>query len=129
MIGGIGVILGAALLFAAASLILKSFGWRGAPVFSCLCIVGVFSLLSETFSLIKDNVEQIAITADLGEYAEAVLKITGIGYLYTIGSELCSELGEAGLSKAVTAGGKLEIIIVALPFFSRILDTVTQLFA
>jgi stage III sporulation protein AD len=125
---GIGVVLGAALLFAAASLILKNFGWRGAPVFSCLCITGVFSLLSETFSLIKDNVEQIAITADLGEYAEAVLKITGIGYLYTIGSELCSELGEVGLSKAVTAGGKLEIIIIALPFFSRILDTVTQLF-
>ena len=129
MNGGIGAFLGLVLVFATASLILKNFGWKGAPVFSCVCIVGAFSVLSDAFLGIKQSLEEIATISDIGEYAKAVLKIMGIGYLYTIGSELCCELGESGLSRAVATAGRLEIIIVALPFFSEILDTVKQLFA
>jgi len=125
---GFGSLLGFALICAASSLILKNFGWKGAPVFVCVCIVGVFSLFSGFFSKIGGSVGEIVKAADIGEYAEAVLKIIGIGYLYTIGSDLCTELGEVGLAKAVTVGGRLEIILISLPYFSEILDAAVSLF-
>lgn len=125
---GIGSLLGLALICAAASLILKNFGWRGAPVLVCVCIVGMFSLFSSAFAEIRGGIGEIVKSADIGEYADAVLKIIGIGYLYTIGCDLCTELGEVGIAKAITMGGRLEIILIAVPYFSEMLNAAVRLF-
>ena len=50
-----------------------------------------------------------------------MLKITGLSYLYSVTSEICSSLGEAGISRAVDTVGRVEMLLVALPYFKKII--------
>ena len=60
--------------------------------------------------------------ANNSEYARAMLKILGAGYVFGVCSDICSELGEGGLSGAVCLFGRVEIIALSLPYIKRIVE-------
>ncbi len=113
-----------ALVLSISLVLLKNLGWRGAPVFASLGFVLILGEIRGFFS----EIAKISFTFEaLGESAEAVFKIIGIGYLFGISSEICRELGESGVSSALSLVGRFEIIAVALPFIAEIFSLALSL--
>lgn len=114
-------LLGSVFILAVSAFLLRSFGWRGAPVFAVLCVV---LILSDTTAKISDTFSPLLLfSEDLGmkDSCEAALKILGLGYLYGISSDVIRELGENSIAKAVETVGRVEIIAVSLPYLEEII--------
>ena len=115
------------LISAAGALLLKNFGFKGAPVFVAVCMVFVISSFSETLSLVKGTFNEILTYADISEYTGAAMKVVGIGYLSGISSDVCREIGEGGVAKCIAVVSKLELITIAAPFISELVSLCAQL--
>ena len=106
-------------------LLLKELGFRGATlviVIGTVSVVGMAVLsLSRIFTLLP------GVDAQSEEYAEAMLKIIGVGYVFGMCSDVCSQLGEGSLSSAVTLCGRIEIIALSIPFIKRIIEKGVEL--
>jgi hypothetical protein len=113
-----------ALVLSFSLVLLKNLGWRGAPVFAAL---GFVLLLGELGGFFGEITKMSLAWESLGESAAAIFKIIGIGYLFGISSEICRELGEAGISSALALVGRFEVIAVALPFISEIFSIALSL--
>ena len=112
------------LVFAFCAVLLKNLGWRGASVFTALGVVLLLSELRGSFS----EIEKISgLWNSLGDGGVAIFKIMGLGYLFGISSDICRELGESGISSALTLVGRFEIIAVAIPFISEIFSLALSL--
>ena len=109
------------LLMAITAVLLKDLGWRGAAVFSAFSLVMLFSLCTEGLLELSGVLSQLAAGTALTEAAEGVLKITGIGLLAGATADVCRELGESGIARGVTLAGRLEILLIALPFLQKII--------
>jgi hypothetical protein len=55
------------------------------------------------------------------EATEYTLKILGIGYLSGLSSDICKELGEAGIASVVVLLARLEILLIISPLIIKIL--------
>ncbi len=56
-----------------------------------------------------------------------LLKIIGIGYLVEFSAGLCSETGNSGLGDKIMLGGKIVIMVMALPIITNILNIIMEL--
>ncbi len=115
-------IFGLAIVGAAMSLIIKTFGWRGAPlvtVASVLSLMLLFSSHFESIFMIFDTVSEIDNMKKATEYS---LKILGIGYLAGLSADICRELGEPSIASVVLLIGRLEILVVISPMILEILS-------
>ena len=119
-------LIGLLILLTASLLILKCFGFKGAPVVCAIAMVALSSMLFEKlFSALSlfDGLREIT----KSRYVDSALRIIGIGYLGGIGADVCRELGEGGAAKCITLASRLELIAVALPYISEIFTSVTEL--
>lgn len=57
-------------------------------------------------------------------YANLICKAVGICWLTQFGTDLCRDCREEALSSAVLLGGKLTLILLALPLLGDLLDAV-----
>ena len=94
--------------------ILREVGFRGARLLSLVGVVGLLSacvLGIESLGAVFDKIGQ----GVPDEYAITVMKIIGVGYASGICSDVCLELGEAGLSGAVSLFGRIEMLALSAP--------------
>lgn len=78
--------------------------------------VPVVSRLSELFSL-----------AGGGNAAKILLRALGVALVAEITSSLCRDLGENTLAGGVALFGKLEILLLALPFVDELISLAKEL--
>ena len=114
---------GAALLLAAVSFILKSLGWRGAPVLIAVASVCLISTVGEELTSVFGTISGLTEPLGAQSAVTAAIKIIGLGYLFGISADVCRELEAPGLAKAVDVVGRVEIIAVVLPYFKEIIET------
>ena len=114
-----------ALICAAAVIILKGLGFGGVRLVSAAAITVILSLS------VSPMVAALGVAESLGEgisgYSEAAIKTVGIGYLSGIVADICKELDEGGMAKAVGIAAKAEIILIALPFMEEIASLAAEL--
>ena len=100
--------------------ILKELGFKGSKLVILLgtvTVVGTVGIyVGRLVSMLGD------LGANAGEYAAAMLKIIGIGYVFGICADVCTELGEGGLSNSVCLLGRVEIMTVSLPYIRMIVE-------
>lgn len=60
-------------------------------------------------------------------YLDSVLRIIGIAYLAEFGAQVARDAGEGALAMKIELGGKLLILLVAIPIVSAILQLVLHL--
>ena len=117
-------------LLALMALLLRSFGFRGVAVFAALAVAAILSYgvgeLGEIFRLAKDSSIFGEETLD---YFTTITKIVGAGYLFGICSDICTELGESGIAKAVTVSGRIEVLLIAAPYFIRLIRLAEGLYS
>ena len=56
-----------------------------------------------------------------------IFKIIGVGYLVEFTASICSDTGNHSLSDKVLLGGKIIILVMALPIITSILEIVMDL--
>lgn len=58
----------------------------------------------------------------LGEYTLFLLKILGVAITVHICATVCRDCGEASLAGYIEIGGKVEVIILSLPYISEMIE-------
>ena len=105
--------------------VLKELGFKGTRL---VVLLGTVSLIGASVLYIGELIGALPGVSDSGkEYAVAILKIVGVGYAFGICSDICRELGEATLSNAVCLFGRIEILMISLPFIKRVVEKGTEL--
>lgn len=124
---GFGSMMALLLLAAACVLILKNFGFRGAPLVAAVVSVSALSSYESAFSEIFGVFGYLAEVSEAGEYVAAALKVVGISYLSGISCDVCREIGESGIARTVSLITRLEVILVCLPYVKEILSSLVSL--
>ncbi len=121
-------IISIALVTCVACLIIKPVRSDFAIIISIVGgIVIVFYLLSY-LSTIFDMFDNIFTISGINSSLYAVIfKIIGIGYLTEFTTSICIDTGNQSLGDKVLLGGKIIILVMALPIVTSILDIVMEL--
>lgn len=100
--------------------ILRELGFKGSRL---VLLIGTVSLLGATAVYIGDLLGMLGEIGEVGEeYTVAILKIVGVGYIFGVCSDICTELGEGVLGNTVCMFGRVEIMILSTPFLKTILE-------
>ena len=110
------------MLLAFCALILRNLGWKGVPCFLALCLVLILSQLPGGIHKITSSLASLTNYGELSEILRGAVKIVGVGYLFGICADVCRELGENGIAKAVEVVGRVEIILIVMPFLMDIIN-------
>lgn len=78
---------------------------------------GIFDIFNNIFKVSGINSSLYAI----------IFKIIGIGYLTEFTASICNDTGNNSLGDKVLLGGKIIILVMALPIVTSILDIVMEL--
>ena len=60
-------------------------------------------------------------------YFQILLKLIGISFLCVITSNLCKDAGQETIGKQIEFIGKLSILVVSIPIFQSLLETIQKL--
>ena len=110
------------LLTAFLSIFLGEMGFKSRKLLSILSILLLFGGMSEGLGLFLDKIIGLAETAGISEACRCALKAVGLGYVFGFTSDVCTELGEHGVSKAVSLVGKVEILLVSVTYFEETVE-------
>ena len=116
-------VLGLLLLSAVSVLILKTFGFKGAPLVAIVAVTAALSHYKDVFSEISAVFSYIGDEFDSSEYISGAFKVVGISYLAGISSDCLREIGENGIAKCVGVVTKLELVVISLPYIKEILSS------
>ena len=116
-----------ALICAVLGALLDGLGFKSRRLFSVLSFVLLIGAVAQPLSKIFGGILSFSSAAGIGEGAEAAVKAVGLGYLFGFTSEICQALGESTLASAVSIVGKIEIFLVAYPFFEGIMKLGAEL--
>lgn len=113
---------GISLLVAISAFMLRSFGWRGVPIFIATASTLLLIELQGRFEYIFDSLRVIGEMSGVSESLSSALKVLSCGYLFGICGDICRELGESGVAKTVDIVGRVEIIAIVVPYFEQIIN-------
>ena len=121
-------IIGIAIITCVACLVIKpvrpDFAIMLSIVGGIIIIFYLLSYLSNVFNMF-DNI--FTVTGINSSLYSIIFKIIGIGYLTEFTASICHDTGNASPADKVLLGGKIIILVMALPIVTSILDIVVEL--
>jgi stage III sporulation protein AD len=102
------------------------------PVFSFLIAIVtgiiIFLFVVDKVADVIFVLEKMVFQAQLDMvFLETVLKIIGISYIAEFGAQITRDAGEGAIASKIELGGKIIIMILAIPIIQAIVETVLQL--
>ncbi len=91
---------------------------------SVLILAIIFSNFTPFFNIIANCVTNFQLN---NIYITTIMKALGICYITQIASETCKDCGYSSISTKVELGGKVAIILLALPMFENLIKTLEKL--
>lgn len=113
-------IVGAGLLLAFTSSVLSAMGFKCGRVLSVLGFLLLLTSVGDGISQLIKPVLGMCDTVGISEAAKCALKVVGMGYLFGICSEVTGELGEPLVAKGLLTAGRIEMLLIAAPYFTGI---------
>lgn len=107
--------------------LLGELGFKSKRLFATLCTVILLSALIQPLSDLLSRLGLLSESAGISEAAACALKAVGLGYIFGFTSDVCLSLGESGIASAVQLIGRVQIFLVAWPFFEKIIDLGSEL--
>ncbi len=125
-------ICGVALLAAFCASLLKKLPGGGSPgsVGTAVSAVGLLLLLALAFGRYREAAEAVKNASEgvgFGRYGELMLKSLGVGLTVKVASDVCRDCGEEALAGGIETAGKLEILLLCLPFVTELLTLASGL--
>lgn len=88
----------------------------------------ILALLINYLSSVFDSIKLVINTTGIsGNLYSLILKIVGIGYLIEFTAGICSDTGNNSLGDKVLLGGKVIIMVMAMPIITSILQIIMEL--
>ena len=85
----------------------------------------IFLMLVSGLTKIIGSINGIVVQTGLAtELFASILKIVGIGYLCEIAASICQESGAKAVADMVILGGKIIIMVLAIPIIQALVDVV-----
>ncbi len=85
----------------------------------------IFLLVMNGLTKIVGSINGIVAQTGLAvELFGSILKIVGIGYLCEIAASICQEAGAKSVADMVILGGKVVIMVLAIPIIQALVDVV-----
>ncbi|MGN7856221.1 stage III sporulation protein AD [Bacillus sp. 22446] len=99
------------------------------PTFAFMLIVFtgcvIFLYLIDQIYAIISMIEKIAASAGVNmKYVETILKIIGIAYIAEFGAQLTKDAGQGAIASKIELGGKILILVMAVPILTVIIETI-----
>lgn len=84
-------------------------------------VVSSLSVVIETISNLfnKSNMDSVYITT--------ILKVIGIAYLADFGAQLCKDAGESAIAAKIELGGKILILLLAIPILTALMELILKM--
>ena len=121
-------IIGIALITCIATLIVKPVRPDFAVFISIVGGIIILFMLAGYLTDIFDVFNQIFNFTNVNSSLyKIIFKIIGVGYLVEFTASLCSDTGNNSLGDKVLLGGKIIILVMALPIVTSILEIVMEL--
>ncbi len=121
-------IIGIALITCIATLIVKPVRPDFAVFISIVGGIIILFMLAGYLKDIFDVFNQIFNFTNINSSLyKIIFKIIGVGYLVEFTASLCSDTGNNSLGDKVLLGGKIIILVMALPIVTSILEIVMEL--
>lgn len=126
--GEIGRIVGLGLALTVVMLFLRRQYPELAFELSMAYVVVVFLLLLGPLEQMVGLFRELGRRADLsGYYLDVVLRAVAVAYLATFGAQLSKDAGEGSIAALIELAGKVLILVLAIPLFTALLDTLLRL--
>ena len=88
---------------------------------SAIMLVLIIGGLADIVSSINGLVARTGLATQL---FASILKIVGIGYLCDIAASICRDAGSQTVADMIVLGGKVTIVILAMPIIQSLVDVV-----
>ncbi len=116
------------LITAIASIIVRPIKSDFALIIALAGGVIILAMIVNYLSSVLNSLNLIVNTTGIsGNLYTLLLKIVGIGYLIEFTANLCSDTGNSSLGDKVLLGGKLVIMVMAMPIVTSILQIIMEL--
>lgn len=87
------------------------------------CVIFLY-LIDQIYAIIS-MIEKIAASAGVNmKYVETILKIIGIAYIAEFGAQLTKDAGQGAIASKIELGGKILILVMAVPILTVIIETI-----
>ncbi|MDR2201798.1 MAG: stage III sporulation AC/AD family protein [Clostridiales bacterium] len=90
----------------------------------CMILLSVIDYFVDIFAVIKNIADKSGIPPQL---FAIIAKIVGVGYAADFSAGIVEDAGQKALAEKIILGGKLIIMIIALPIVTLLFDTVSGL--
>jgi stage III sporulation protein AD len=121
-------IVGFGLVAAFLALVLKEQKANFAFLITLMVGAGIFIFLIDKIGQVLDMLQRIAINANVNlVYVETLLKIIGIAYIAEFGAQITRDAGQGAIASKIELGGKILILVMAIPILTVIIETVLTL--
>lgn len=91
---------------------------------SLLIFFEIINMLSDVFSVFNTIIAKTGVSSDL---FSVLLKIIGVGYITEFSASLCADSGNTSIADKIMLGGKIVILVLAIPIFISIINIITGL--
>lgn len=113
-------VIGCALISALLGVLLKELGFAGSRMILLLGTVGAIGFVAVCVGEVMEGI--VGLSSENAEYVRVILKMVGISYVAGVCSDICTDLGQTSLAGAISSVGRVEIMILSLPYVKRIIE-------
>lgn len=105
---------------------------RDRPEFSMLIglVAGViiFFFVISKLQVVLEVFQRISSKMDMNmQFINTIFKIIGIAYITEFGAQVCKDAGEGSIAAKIEFGGKILIMILAVPIIMALLDLILKI--
>ena len=124
----IAAIVGLGLVATILTIIMRQYKPEYAMFISLMAGVSILLIVFAYISPVVDEMEGLLshVSAD-GSYVETLVKALGICYVTQIACDSCKDAGETAIAAKMELAGKVAIVILSLPMFTRLTGIVVEL--
>lgn len=95
----------------------------GGVMVSAVMFLGAVSMFGDFTKELSDMLDD-----GVQEYLVFMLKVTGVSICADVGSDICVQLGYAGVGKGIVLYGRVSVLLLAMPLVKELLNGVQALF-
>lgn len=126
----IAALVGVGLVAAVLSIVIKQYKPELGIFISLLAGIIILSAILGVLKPAIDTILELVGMAGLDEsYGNVLIKALAVCYVTQIAADSCRDAGEGAIAGKVEMAGKAAIIVISLPMFKALVNTVSGLFA
>lgn len=120
--------IGLALVAATLALVLRQYRPEYAVLVSLISSVILLVAVLAGAGQVVESINNMAKAASIpGEFSQILFKSLGICIVTQLASDTCKDAGESAIASKVETAGKIAVLVISLPLFTRLIEIAASL--